>query len=431
VREGKTVVRLKGGDPFIFGRGGEEAEALADNNIRFEVVPGVSAATAVPTYAGIPLTHRDHNASVAFVTGHEDPAKPESKVHWDRIATGVGTIVFFMGMKNLPNIIENLIKYGRDPETPVAVIQWGTRADQKVVTGVLKDITAKVKEAAIGPPAIIVVGEVVKLRYKLNWFEAMPLFGKRIMIIGSRDQTGAIAESLTECAAIAIEVPVVDVVSPADWGQLDDVLNAIGTFNWIMFRDGDAATFFFDRLWNLGKDVRILKHASLAAIEPEATKVLKRYGIKADLVIDEFTAEGIITAFHDITFNKQNILIPLAKAAVETVSSKLRELGAEVTVAAAYEEVKPVIDAAHILKLLKANKIAIIAFTSAPAVHAFAEMFANTDYKLLIGNTCIACIGTHTVKAADDHGLHADIVPKNHSREALVEALTEYFMRKG
>jgi uroporphyrinogen III methyltransferase / synthase len=169
-QEGKVVARLKGGDPFIFGRGGEEAEALADNAIPFEVVPGVSAATAVPTYAGIPLTHREHTASVAFVTGHENPSKHESKVHWDKIASGVGTIVFFMGMKNLPGIVENLIANGRTPETPIAVIQWGTRADQKVVTGVLKDIVSKVREAKLGPPAIIVVGEVVKLRQKLNWY---------------------------------------------------------------------------------------------------------------------------------------------------------------------------------------------------------------------------------------------------------------------
>jgi len=168
--EGKFVARLKGGDPFIFGRGGEEAEALADNAIPFEVVPGVSAAIAVPTYAGIPLTHREHTASVAFVTGHENPSKSQSKVHWDKITTGIGTIVFFMGMKNLPGIVKNLIENGRSPETPIAVIQWGTRADQKVVTGELKDIVSRVKEAELGPPAIIVVGEVVKLRKKLNWY---------------------------------------------------------------------------------------------------------------------------------------------------------------------------------------------------------------------------------------------------------------------
>lgn len=171
-KEGKVVARLKGGDPFIFGRGGEEAEALADNTIPFEVVPGVSAATAVPTYAGIPLTHREHTASVAFVTGHESSSKPASKVHWDKIATGIGTIVFFMGMKNLPGIVKNLITNGRSPETPIAVIQWGTRADQKVVTGVLKDIVSRVKVAELGPPAIIVVGDVVKLRQKLNWYRS-------------------------------------------------------------------------------------------------------------------------------------------------------------------------------------------------------------------------------------------------------------------
>ncbi len=170
-KEGKNVVRLKGGDPFIFGRGGEEAEELVDNGIPFEIVPGVSSAIAAPAYAGIPLTHREHNTSIAFVTGHEDPTKPESTIHWDKISTGIGTIVFFMGMKNLPNIVDNLIKNGRSPETPVAVIQWGTRTDQKVVTGLLTDIVAKVKESGLGPPSIIVVGEVVQLSQKLNWYK--------------------------------------------------------------------------------------------------------------------------------------------------------------------------------------------------------------------------------------------------------------------
>jgi uroporphyrinogen III methyltransferase/synthase len=176
-REGRIVARLKGGDPFIFGRGGEEAEELVDNGIPFEIVPGVTAATAVPTYAGIPLTHRDFTASVAFVTGHEDPTKPESAVHWDRISTGIGTLVFFMGMKNLPNIVDNLVNHGRSPETPVALFQWGTRIDQKVVTGSLRDIVSRVRAAKLGPPATIVPGEVVRFRDKLNWYQSKPLFG--------------------------------------------------------------------------------------------------------------------------------------------------------------------------------------------------------------------------------------------------------------
>jgi len=214
-REDLRVVRLKGGDPFIFGRGGEEAEELVDNNIPFEIVPGVTAATAVPTYAGIPLTHREHTASVAFVTGHEDPTKEESKVHWDRIATGIGTLVFFMGMKNLQNIVDNLVSHGRDPRTPVALIQWGTRTDQRVVTGTLTDIVPKVREAKLGPPAIIVVGEVVRLRQKLNWYESKPLFGKRVVVTRSRGQASAFAEMLIDRGATTIEFPTIDVVPPA------------------------------------------------------------------------------------------------------------------------------------------------------------------------------------------------------------------------
>src|SRR5512143_1188751 len=222
--EGKIVARLKGGDPFIFGRGGEEAEELVDNNIPFEIVPGVTAATAVPTYAGIPLTHREHTASVAFVTGHEDPTKEESKIHWDKIATGIGTLVFFMGMKNLQNIVDNLVSNGRDAGTPVAAIQWGTRTDQRVVTATLRNIVDRVKDARLGPPAIIVVGEVVNLRQTLNWFETKPLFGKRVVVTRSRDQASVFAEMLINAGATPIEFPSIDVVPPASWEELDAAL---------------------------------------------------------------------------------------------------------------------------------------------------------------------------------------------------------------
>src|SRR5512140_1184060 len=254
---GKIVARLKGGDPFIFGRGGEEAEELADDGIPFEVVPGVTAATSVPTYAGIPLTHREHTASVAFVTGHEDPTKEESKVHWDKLATGVGTLVFFMGMKNLQNIVDNLVTHGRSAETPIALIQWGTRTDQRVVTGMLKDIVAKVKEAKLGPPAIIVVGEVVKLRQKLNWYESKPLFGKRVLVTRSRDQASVFAEMLIDRGATTIEFPTIDVVPPASWEELDQAIGEIESFNWLILTSANAVRFFMERLRSLGRDIRM------------------------------------------------------------------------------------------------------------------------------------------------------------------------------
>ncbi len=344
-REGKYVARLKGGDPFIFGRGGEEAEELADNGVPFEVVPGVTAATAVPTYAGIPLTHREHTASVAFVTGHEDPTKEESRLHWDKLATGIGTLVFFMGMKNLQRIIDNLVGHGRSPETPVALIQWGTRTDQRVVTGTLSDIVPKVKEAKLGPPAIIVVGEVVRLRER-------------------------------------------------------------------------------------GKDIRELKGVMICAVGPRTAEEIEQYGLKADLVPSEYKAEGVLAALGGEKVKGKRFLIPRAKVAREIIPDGLRKLGAEVTVAVAYENVKPAGDVERIKKLFEDRKIAAVTFTSSSTVNNFVEILGQKEYKTVLKGAVIACIGPVTAKTADEYGIKTDIMPKDYTIPALVEAMVEYFKNK-
>jgi uroporphyrinogen III methyltransferase/synthase len=429
-REGKLVARLKGGDPFIFGRGGEEAEELVDNGIPFEVVPGVTAATSVPTYAGIPLTHREHTASVAFVTGHEDPTKPESKVHWDKIATGIGTLVFFMGMKNLRNIVDNLVSHGRDPETPVALIQWGTRTDQRVVTGTLKDIVPKVKEAGLGPPAIIVVGEVVRLREKLNWYESKPLFGKRVVVTRSRDQASAFAEMLIDRGATTIEFPTIDVVPPASWDELDRAINAIETYNWVIFTSANAVSFFMDRLRGLGKDLRMLKGVNICTVGPKTAESLESYGLRADLIPTEFKAEGVLAALGGVKVKGQKILIPRAKVARELIPDRLRELGAEVMVATAYENVKPAADVERAKKLFEEKKIAAVTFTSSSTVHNFIEILGQKGYKSLLDGVAVACIGPVTAKTAEEYGMKTDIMPKEYTIPALVDAMVEYFKKK-
>ncbi len=427
--EGKTVARLKGGDPFIFGRGGEEAEELSDHGIPFEIVPGVTAATAVPTYAGIPLTHREHTASVAFVTGHEDPTKEESKVHWDRIATGIGTLVFFMGMKNLQNIVDNLVSHGRNPDTPVALIQWGTRTDQRVVTGTLKDIIEKVKEAKLGPPAIIVVGEVVRLREKLNWYESKPLFGKRVVVTRSRDQASVFAEMLIDRGATIIEFPTIDVVPPASWAELDAAIDEVESYQWVIFTSANAVRFFFDRLRGRGKDLRQLKGISICAVGPKTAEALEQFGLKADVIPAEFKAEGVLAALGGIDVEGKRFLIPRAKIAREIIPDRLRELGAEVTVATAYENVKPTGDVERVKKLFEEGKIAAVTFTSSSTVHNFVEMLGQKEYKILLKGAVIACIGPVTAKTAKEYGLTADIMPKDYTIPALVDALVEYFKR--
>lgn len=429
-KEGKIVARLKGGDPFIFGRGGEEAEDLSDNGVPFEIVPGVTAATAVPTYAGIPLTHREHTASVAFVTGHEDPTKPESKVHWDKISTGIGTLVFFMGMKNLRNIVDKLVSHGRNAETPIALIQWGTRTDQRVVTGTLRDIVQKVKEAKLGPPAIIVVGEVVKLRQKLNWYESKPLFGKRVVVTRSRDQASVFAEMLIDRGATTIEFPTIDVVPPASWAELDSALRMIETFNWIIFTSANAVKYFMERLRGLGKDLRILKGVNICTVGPKTAELLEQYGLRADLIPAEFKAEGVIAALGGVAVKGRKFLIPRAKTARELIPDKLREQGAEVTVATAYENVRPTADVDRVKKLFEEKKIAVVTFTSSSTVHNFVEILGQKGYKKLVDGVAVACIGPVTAKTAEEYGMKTDIMPNEYTIPALVDAMGEYFKSK-
>jgi len=429
-REGKVVARLKGGDPFIFGRGGEEAEELVDNGIPFEVVPGVTSAISAPTYAGIPLTHREHTASVAFVTGHEDPTKIESKVHWDKIATGIGTLVFFMGMKNLQNIVDNLISHGRSPETPIALIQWGTRTDQRVATGILNNIVLKVKEAKIGPPAIIVVGEVVRLREKLNWYESKPFFGKRIIVTRSRDQSSVFAEMLIDRGATAIEFPTIGVVPPASWEELDSAIHAAESFSWLIFTSANAVRFFMERLRSLNKDLRILKGVNICTVGPKTSESLESYGLRADLIPAEFKAEGIIDAFKNVNLQGLKFLIPRAKIARENLPDKLRDRGAEVTLATAYENIKPTTDVARVKKLLEEKKIAAVTFTSSSTVHNFVEILGKKEYKTLLNNVAVACIGPVTAKTAEEYDIRTDVMPRDYTIPALVNDLADFFKKQ-
>lgn len=428
--EGKVVARLKGGDPFIFGRGGEEAEELVDRNIDFEVVPGVTAATSVPTYAGIPLTHREHTASVAFVTGHEDPLKPESKIHWDKLATGVGTLVFFMGMKNIQSIVDNLVSHGRSADTPVAVIQWGTRTDQRVVTGILSDIVPKVKEAKLGAPAIIVVGEVVRLRKKLNWYESKPFFGKRIVVTRSREQASVFTEMLIDRGATTIEFPTIDVVPPASWDELDNAIRTIESCNWVIFTSANAIKYFMERLRSLGNDIRILKGVKLCTVGPKTAEALEAYGLRPDMVPSEFKAEGVLDAFAGRNIKGLRFLIPRARKARELIPDKLKELGALVTVATAYENVKPTADVDRVKKLFLEKKISAVTFTSSSTVHNFIEILGQKEYKSILAGVVVACIGPVTAKTAEEYGMKVDVMPKDYTIPALVDSMADFFKNK-
>ncbi|MGD8770441.1 MAG: uroporphyrinogen-III C-methyltransferase, partial [Desulfobacterales bacterium] len=314
-QKGLTVTRLKGGDPFIFGRGGEEAEILVKNGIPFEIVPGVTSAIAAPAYAGIPLTHRKFTSTLAFVTGHEDPLKEESSIDWAALAKGIGTLVFLMGVKNLPFITHRLIHHGMDPDTPVALIRWGTTPRQTTVTGTLHTISERAKDAGFKPPAIIVVGHVVKLREMLKWFENRPLMGLRIVVTRAREQASELVERLSDLGAECLECPTITVVPPDDFNPLDTAIQNLSTYEWLVFTSVNGVNFFFNRLYEKNKDVRALRNVNTAVIGPATAKRLFDFGLHSDIVPESYRAESIIKAFGDKDINGKKILLPRAKEA--------------------------------------------------------------------------------------------------------------------
>ncbi|HUV06019.1 MAG TPA: uroporphyrinogen-III C-methyltransferase [Armatimonadota bacterium] len=445
-REGKIVVRLKGGDPFVFGRGGEEAEALAEQGIPFEVIPGVTSATAVPAYAGIPVTHRDFCSTLGIITGHEadsdQPSPPpppkergselqsavcglQSKIRWDKIATGVDTLVFLMGVENLPNIVAELVKNGRDPSTPIALIRWGTRAEQETLVGTLADIVQKARRAGFKPPAVAVVGEVVNLREKLRWFDlpqANPLFGKRVLVTRSREQAETLSELLREHGAEPIEFPVIKISPPESFAELDAALDRIEGWDWLLFTSANGVQAMMERLTELGRDVRWLKGPKIGAIGPKTAEAIRSLGINVDFIPSRFVSEAIADEFPESPSGKR-ILILRAEEAREILPEKLRERGAQVDVVAAYRTEMEQSDAAQIRQLLRSGGIDIVTFTSSSTVKGFVALIGEGDLAGLAGKVTIACIGPITAQAAEEHGLKPDVVAEEHTIEGLIEAL--------
>jgi len=425
--QGKSVARLKGGDPYIFGRGGEEAEELVKAGLKFEVVPGVTAAAGASAYAGIPLTHRDYTATVAFVTGHEDPTKDESNIHWDKISTGIGTLVFFMGIKNLPVIVANLVKHGRTKDTPVAVIRWGTMPEQKTVVGTLADIAERVAKAGIKPPAITVVGEVVNLKPTLDWFEKRPLFGRRIVVTRAREQASSFADRLAGAGAEVIEFPTIETVKPQSWESLDRELARLDTYDWIVFTSVNGVKYFVDRLKEIGSDIRALKGVKIQAIGPKTAKAIEDMGVRVDAVPSEYRAEAIIASLGAEGVTGKNILIPRAKVAREVLPDELRKMGANVVVAEAYETVIPDARRDEMKKLFEDGKVDVVTFTSSSTVSNFVEMFGKEETLTLLNGVTVASIGPITSETARKFGLNPVIEPSDYTTEALAQAIERLY----
>ncbi len=430
---GRSVARLKGGDSFIFGRGGEEALALHEAGVPFEVVPGISSAYSVPAYAGIPVTHRGLTTDVAFITGHEDPTKAESTIKWDKISNGVGTLVFLMGVKNLPKIVEQLTANGRPADTPIALVRWGTTPRQQTIQGTLSDIVDKVREAGFKAPAITVVGEVVSLRRQLRWFEDRPLFGKRIVVTRSRSQASGLVRRLRQLGAEPLEFPTIRVVPPADgYAQLDAAIGRIrdggdggeSPYEWLLFTSVNGVKHFFQRL-GMDGDVRDLHGLRLGAIGPATAAALEDRGLKPDFVPPEYRAESVIEGMLNLGVKGSRVLIPRAKEAREILPEKLTEAGAEVEVAPAYETVLDESGADEMKHMLSGGEIDIITFTSSSTVKNFAALLDGLDLTQLPGNVTIACIGPVTADTARDLGLRVDLMAEEYTIPGLVKALVE------
>ncbi len=424
-REGKTVVRLKGGDPFVLGRGGEEAETLAEAGISYEVVPGITSAVAVPAYAGIPVTHRALASSFAVITGHEDPGKESSNIAWEKLATGVDTLVFLMGMHNLPGIVAKLTEHGRPADTPVAVIKDGTSHRQITVVGTLANITARIEESQLSAPAVIVVGEVVNLREKLAWFDNRPLFNKRVLVTRSRHQASALSQLLTERGAQPIELPAIDVQPINDNTELDRAINDMASYQWVMFTSVNGVEAFFQRLNDRKLDSRALGGKKVGAIGSATAKALETKGIMPDFMPDTFTSEGIIAGLQSQNIKGQRFLLPRADIADKELISGLARLGAEVKEVAVYRTVPATESIAEARQRLLAGEIDVITFTSSSTVNNLLAAFP--EGLPAINNYKVACIGPKTAATAAGAGLKIDIMASEQTIPGLVAAIETYF----
>jgi len=424
-KEGKIVCRLKGGDPFVFGRGGEEAEALAEEGIEFEIIPGVSSAISVPAYAGIPLTHRNYSSSFVVVPGSEATSK-KCKINWKALSNMKGTIVFLMAVKKIQDVSKRLIQEGKDPTTPVAVIRWGSRAEQKTVVSTLKDIIDIIKDINIKPPAVVVIGDVVRLREKLKWYEKKPLFGQRILV--TRDTLEGF-DKLEELGAEVFLFPTIKIAPPDNWDELDYCISHINSYDWIVFSSANGVRFFFKRFFYLGRDIRELVGIKLCAIGPKTSAELRKFGLKVDLVPKVFRAEGLLEAFGSKEKLKGiKILMPTTENARKIFPNMVKSCGGIIDLPLTYKTLKPEVSGKRIKHILKEGKITIATFTSGKAFINFYDILSDKVVNLL-KNVTISALGPVTAKIIEKKGFKVDIIPKEATIEAMVDAIVNYLLK--
>lgn len=420
--KGKIVARLKGGDPFVLGRGGEEALTLYKNNLPFEIIPGVTSAIAAPAYAGIPVTHRRIASSFAVITGHEDPSKETSSINWANLATGIDTLVFLMGMENLEFISSQLIKNGRPADTPVALISHGTLPSQKTVVGKLENILETAHAAGIKAPAVIVVGEVVSLRKSLRWYDNKPLFGKKVLITRPKHQAARLSRLLEREGAQVLEAPAIEIIPNSR--EVNRVIKELIDFDWLVFSSANGVSAFFQGLANKGLDSRALFPSKVCAIGPATSQALASRGIKADLIPSDYTTRGILASFRMKRIRGKYFLLVRTDIAPSELEKELERRGAAVTRLSVYKTVMASKINEEVKEKLINGNIDIIIFTSASTVRGFCNLIGKDIHS--IGKPVIACIGPVTAAMAKDLGFKVDVMAKEHTIEGLIDALKEY-----
>lgn len=429
---GNLVVRLKGGDCYIFGRGSEEASELHKNGIEFEVVPGIPAAIGAGATAGIPLTDRRHTSTLAFVTGHEDPTKDETSIEWEHLAKGIGTIVFYMGVKNLPNIVEKLMSNGRSPETPVGVVEWATTSRQRKVQGTLSTITEIVKENKIKPPSLIIVGEVNKLSETLEWFEKRPLYGKTIVVTRSRSQASKLVDGLAIHGATIIEMPTIDIVPPENWKTVDAAIDKIKEYDWLVFTSVNGVDYFFERMFEKGLDARALCGAKIATIGPATSEMVKKYGLVPDFQPKTFVAESIAEGMKEKGEIKgKKFLLPRADIAREALPEILRTEGADVDDIPVYRTIPGEFDVESLKKKIEDGEVNGVTFTSSSTAANFVDRLGS-DFILTNREKFAALsIGPITSDKMRELGMEPAVEADVYTIPGLIEVILKNFERQG
>jgi len=419
--EGKNVVRLKGGDPFIFGRGGEEAQKLSEAAISFEVVPGITSAVAVSAYSGIPLTHRDLVSQATLLTGH-----PGSRIEWDRIGPKTGTLVIYMGLANLSHISKMLIKGGWPSVTPAALISRGTFGDQEVLTSSLGRIAEEAAERGSGTPALVIIGEVVGLRQAMQWFERKPLFGHRILVTGSRQQSSQLAQSLEELGAVTILLPTITVTLPPSWEDLDRALEHLHEYDYIFFSSINSVKYFFRRYSERNKDIRELVSVGLGAIGEYTIHELSKRLLKVDFPSPQEGLEDFFELVQQEGLKGKRILFPGCRESKGQFADFLRRLGNDVIIVDAYRIVDEIIDAQRLRKAIVSPGIDLVIFTSPISVRNFCSVTRGELWEKTVRHLKVATVGPLTAKEAIDSGLQPSIMPERYTVSCLIAAIVEH-----